>query len=47
MDTKGHEKFKGKLRLSTNIAGSNVQTMKTGQRHPKMDRLNTKLSILF
>jgi hypothetical protein len=28
MDTKGHEKFKPKFRLSNNFAGRNVQNMK-------------------
>jgi len=40
MGTKGHEKFKGKFRLPTSLAGRRVQNMKSGGQHTKTDRLN-------
>jgi hypothetical protein len=35
MDTKGHEKFKGKFALSKNLAGRKFQTMKSDMQQHK------------
>jgi hypothetical protein len=46
LNPRTHERFKGKIRLSTNLAGRNVQTVKPDWRHIKMDWLNTGPQII-